>query len=98
MANILTNGFIFKDKEGVERLFGEVVEDSRYPKGHHLVTSAIKHSAVGFDEVKYAVVETESGTVYEVHKLLDREEFVAHITETYDEEKINWYLSYTNVI
>lgn len=91
MKNVVTNAFIFTDRSGIMRLFAEVVEDERYETGHHIVTSQV----VSHDE---KTVITESGTVYEVEKFLTKDEFVSHIKESYDEERINYYLFYTNLI
>ncbi len=95
---VVTNGYIFEDRNGVKRLFAEVVEDDRYPKGHHIVTSMIVSASIDFDEIQYALVKTESDTVYQVNRLLTKDEFIVHVKENFDEEKANWYLWYTNLV
>ena len=92
MKNIVTNAYIFKDRGAKTRLFGEVVEDERYEKGHHIVTSEINL----VDEEKDIVI-TESGTKYNVLKFLNKEEFISHIKENYGEEKVEYYMFYTNI-
>lgn len=95
---IVTNGYIFEDRKGVKRLFAEVVEDDRYPKGHHIVTSMVVSASIDFDEIQYGIVQTESETVYQVNRLLTKDEFIAHVKENFDEEKADWYLWYTNLV
>ena len=59
----VTNAFIFKDRDGLKKLFAEVVEDSRYEVGHHLVTSEI----INIDN---DLVITKSGTKMIFYTLL----------------------------
>ena len=94
---VVTNGYIFQDKRGIKRLFAEVVEDDRYEKGHHIVTSMIISAEVCNDEIQYAVVKTENETVYQVNHLLTKEEFISYVKENFDEERANWYLFCANL-
>ena len=98
MVNVVTNAYIFEDRHGVKRLFAEVVEDERYPTGHHIVTSMVVSVSTDIEGGLSGVVQTESETVYQVNKLLTKEEFIAHVKENFDEETANWYLWYTNLV
>lgn len=87
----VTNAFIFKNRDGIKKLFAEVVEDSRYEVGNHLVTSEI----INIDN---DLVITKSGTKYKVIKFLSKDEFITYVHENYSKEKADYYLFYTNTI
>lgn len=93
MRNIVTNAYLFNDRVGIQRLFAEVIEDPRWEKGHHIITSEV----VSVD-IESGIVITESGSEYEVKKFFNKEDFIAHIKETFGEERVNYYLFYTNIV
>ena len=90
---IVTNGYLFEDKKGIKRLFAEVIEDPRWETGHHIVTSKV--ISVNTDK---GVVITENGSEYVVRKFFTKEEFIAHLKDTFDEERVQYYLFYTNIM
>lgn len=89
--NIVTNAYIFEDPYGVRRMFAEVVEDERYETGHHIVTSKV----IAMDKEK-GYVQTESGTEYCVQKFFEKDDFISYVKETYEKDKADYYLMYTN--
>ena len=90
---IVTNGYIFEDRKGIKRLFAEVIEDPRWETGHHIVTSKV----ISVDTDKGFVI-TENSSEYEVRKFFTKDEFVAHLRDTFDEERVQYYLFYTNIV
>ena len=92
MNNVVKNAVIFTDKQGIQRLFGEVMQDERWEVGHHIVTSQVVRCSV---EDKF--VQTETGTRYFVENFFTTDEFVDYIKKTFDAEKANYYLDYTNL-
>jgi 2,4-dienoyl-CoA reductase-like NADH-dependent reductase (Old Yellow Enzyme family) len=92
MKKIVTNAYIFNDMRDCRRMFAEVVEDTRYETGHHIVTSRV----IAVDTEK-GYVQTESGTEYFVQKLLDKDEFIDYVKRTYDDERAEYYLAYANL-
>lgn len=93
MNNVVKNAIIFTDRQGIQRLFGEVVQDERWEVGHHIVTSQIVRSSI-----RDKFVQTETGTRYFVENFFTTDEFVDYIKKTFDEEKVNYYLYYTNLV
>lgn len=82
---------LYKTYDNKQRMFGEVIEDDRFPKGHLLCTSPIK----SIDEEKKVVI-TESGTEYTFEKLIDIDEFLKFAKENFTPERveiINHYVS-----
>lgn len=82
---------LYKTYDNKQRMFGEVIEDDRFPKGHLLCTSPIK----SVDEEKKVVI-TESGTEYTYEKLMDIDEFLKFAKENFTPERveiINQYVS-----
>lgn len=90
---VVTNAYLFEDKKGVKRLFAEVIEDPRWETGHHIVTSKV----ISVDTRSGRVV-TESNSEYEVRKFFTKDEFVSHLRDTFDDERVKYYLFYTNII
>ena len=42
MKKIVTNAYIFNDMRDCRRMFAEVVEDTRYETGHHIVRRQVR--------------------------------------------------------
>lgn len=71
----------------VERLFGEVVEDSRFEKGHHIKTSPL----ISWNKEKMYGV-TESGTYYDVENLFTQDEYRDYVKAKYPEDYARYLL------
>lgn len=84
MENLVTNAVIVKHNNK-EYLFGEVVQDDRYPQGHHILSTEI--ISKDFDDDNYKIT-TKSGTKYQINKLFKIEEFKQWAAEQAD--KVYW--------
>ncbi len=82
---ILVNCSIVKNFSGEKCLFGEIYNDERFEDGHHILTTKI----VKLDNM---VCTTESGTVYHIRNLLEKEELEKLIDRTYTDEEYVKYL------
>lgn len=87
MKSILTN-CVFFTKDNEIYLFGEVVEDSRFPSGHHICTSPVEE----WDEENNICI-TKSGTVYVIKHLFDQEEYKKFVFLSYKRDYALYLLS-----
>lgn len=92
MEKILTNAVIVIDVDK-KSLFGEVVQDNRFEKGHHILTTEL----VFWDEEKQKGI-TKSGTEYFVDKLYTVEEYKEYVKKNFDKDYGESLLRYTNLI
>ena len=89
--SIVTNAFIFEDRDGQKKLFAEVVDDNRYEKGHHIITSSI----ISLLNNK---IMTKSGTEYIIEKFFNKDDFIDYLQNGCSKEDAEKYLFYTNLI
>lgn len=90
MYNIVTNAIIFNDYTNNKRMFAEVVEDDRHPKGHHIVTSNV----LSVDE-ELGIVITEN-TKYNVERFLTKEQFIDYVDSNFEPVIAQYYKECTN--
>ena len=91
MYNIVTNAIIFNDYTNNKRMFAEVVEDDRHPKGHHIVTSNV----ISVNKEK-GIVITEN-TEYHVERFFTKEQFIEYIESNYEPFIAQYYKECANI-
>lgn len=91
MNNIVTNAILFNDFRGNYKMFAEVVEDDRHPKGHHIVTSNV----LSVDE-ELGIVITEN-TKYNVERFLTKEQFIDYVDSNFELATAQYYKECTNL-
>lgn len=90
MEEVVRNVFLFDDKSGAKRFFGEVVESNRFKKGHCILSSDVTF-------IDGKIIKTINSK-YSVENFLSEKEFINHINNSYDTEKVNYCISYINFI
>lgn len=85
--NSLLTNCVLAEKGTDIFLFGEVVEDVRFPVGHHILTSPV----VSWNPADM-LGKTKSGTIYKVDKLYSIEEYKDYVYKTYPSESYRKYL------
>ena len=90
MNSIVTNAILFNDFKGNRKMFAEVVEDDRYPKGHHIVTSNVLSADEGM-----GIVITEN-TKYTVERFLTKEQFINYVDSNFEPIIAQYYKECTN--
>lgn len=71
-----------------ERMFGEVISDDRFEKGHIIQTSPI----LDMDK-EQKIVKTKGGTIYHYDTILSEEEFLEYCKQNHNEDRYNFIKS-----
>lgn len=85
--NSLLTNCVLVEKESELYLFGEVVEDERFPAGNHILTSPV----VSWNYNNMLCITT-TGTIYKVEKLYSIEEYKEYVYEAYSDKSYCSYL------